>query len=299
MKRLIKLIISALILSVMLFCYFNTAKKYTVRAPFGEGYTTLRLFDTEGFSPAQMSSIRYAAEDMSETVEGAERLWCDAYSRFESVTVLTEGKRSIEVPAIVTGGDFFLFHSLEFKNGWYYSDSDLNFDRVVIDERLSFHLFGSNNSEGMKLEVSGVPLYVAGVVALDDGKAYQAQFEEKPLIYIPENVAEKIFGTKEFEHYEICLQNPVPSHAVNKMAPVTEGKTVVDVGARFSLKNTILNLKGFTTRSFVTEPLDYPYWENEDRGREDTLTCLFVIALVSMLFFLVELILFIYHVRRK
>ena len=299
MKRIIKLSVSVLILCTLTFCYFNTAKKYTTPAPFGEDYTTLRLFHTQGFSHAEISSLRFAAEDMSETVEGAERLWCDAYSRFETVSVSTEDGKSIETPCIVTGGDFFLFHPLEFKSGWYYSDSDLNFDRVVIDERLSFHLFGSNNSEGMKLEVAGISLYVAGVVAMDETKAYAAQLEDKPLIYIPENVAEKIFGTKSFEHYEICLQNPVPSHAVTKMAPVTEGKTVVDATARFSIKNTFSNLREFTTRSFVTEPLDFPYWENEDRGREDTLACLMVLTLVSALFFLIELTLFIYQIRRK
>ncbi len=299
MKRIIKLAVSILIPCALLLCYFNTAKKYTAPTPFGEGYTTLRLFDTQGFSYAEISSLRFAAEDMSETVEGATRLWCDAYSRFETVSVSVEDAKSIETPCIVTGGDFFLFHKLDFKSGFYYSDSDLNFDRVVIDERLSFHLFGSNNSEGMKLEVAGVPCYVAGVVAADSSKAYEAQLEDKPLIYIPENIAEKIFGTKNFEHYEICLQNLVPSHAVTKMAPVTEGKTVVDATARFSLKNTFSNLCEFTTRSFVTEPLDFPYWENEDRGREDTLSCLMVLTLASILFFLIELTLFIHEIRRK
>ncbi len=299
MKRIIKFALSVLILCAMLLCYFNTAKSYTTPAPFGEDYTVLRLFDTLGFSHAEISSLRFAAEDMSETVEGAERLWCDAYSRFETVSVSNEDGKSIEAPAIVTGGDFFLFHPLDFKSGFYYSDIDLNFDRVVIDERLSFHLFGSNDSEGMKLEVAGIPLYVAGVVAMDESKAYAAQLEDKPLIYIPENIAEKLFGTKSFEHYEICLQNPVPSHAVNKMAPATEGKTVIDVGARYSLKNTFLNLKSFTSRSFVTEPLDFPYWENEDRGREDTLACLMALTLVSVLFFLIELTLFIHEIRRK
>ena len=299
MKRIIKLSVSVFILCALTFCYFNTAKKYTTPTPFGEDYTVLRLFDTQGFSHAEISSLRFAAEDMSETVEGATRLWCDAYSRFETVSVSVEEGKSIETPAIVTGGDFFLFHPLEFKSGWYYSDTDLNFDRVVIDERLSFHLFGSNSSEGMKLEVAGIPLYVAGVVALDESKAYEAQLEDKPLIYIPENVAEKIFGTKNFEHYEICLQNPVPSHAVTKMAPVTEGITVVDATARFSIKNTFSNLREFTTRSFVTEPLDFPYWENEERGREDTLSCLMALTLVSALFFLIELTLFIHEIRRK
>lgn len=299
MKRIIKLSVSVLILCTLTLFYFNTAKKYTAPTPFGEDYTVLRLFDTEGFSHAEISSLRFAAEDMSETVEGAERLWCDAYSRFETVSVSVEDGKSMETPCIVTGGDFFLFHSLDFKSGFYYSDSDLNFDRVVIDERLSFHLFGSNNSEGMKLEVAGVPLYVAGVVAMDSSKAYQAQLEDKPLIYIPENVAEKIFGTKNFENYEICLQNPVPSHAVTKMAPVTEGKTVVDATERFSLKNTFSNLREFTTRSFVTEPQDFPYWENEDRGREDTMVLLMALTFVSIIFFLIELTLFIHEIRRK
>lgn len=295
MKKLIVFFLIALILTVS---YFSLASRFTPKAPFGEGYAIVRVFDGDGLNSGEVSRIRYAAEEMSETVEGAERLWCDAYSRFETVTCESDDGKRAETPATVTGGDYFLFHPLDFVSGYYYSSDDLNFDRVVIDERLSFQLFGSNNSVDMKINVGGLPLYVAGVVALDESDAYKASFEEKPMIYIPENIAEKLFGKKDFDYYEICLQNPVTSHAVKSIESATSDMTVVDVTERFSLVNTFKGLKDFTSRSYVTEALAYPYFENADREREDVLALFMAAAIASIVVFVIKLIIFIIE-RRK
>ncbi len=294
-----KLIVFFLIAVILVISYFSLASRFTLKAPFGEGYAVVRVFDGDGFGSDEVSRIRFAAEEMSETVEGAERLWCDTYSRFETVTCESgDGKRA-ETPATVTGGDYFLFHPLDFVSGYYYSSDDLNFDRVVIDERLSFQLFGSSDSVDMKITVGGLPLYVAGVVALDESDAYKASFEEKPMIYIPENIAERIFGKKDFDYYEICLQNPVTSHAVRAIESATEGKTVVDVTERFSLISTFENLRDFTSRSYVTEELAFPYFENADREREDVLAVFMAIAILSIALFVIRLIIFIIERRKK
>ncbi len=294
-----KLTVFFLIAVILVIAYFSLASRFTLKAPFGEDYAVVRVFDGDGFDSGEVSAIRFAAEEMSETVEGAERLWCDAYSRFETVTCESgEGKRA-ETPATVTGGDYFLFHPLDFLSGHYYSSDDLNFDRVVIDERLSFQLFGSSDSVDMKITVGGLPLYVAGVVALDESDAYKASFEEKPMIYIPENIAEKLFGKKNFDYYEICLQNPVTSHAVKSIESATEGKTVVDVTERFSLLSTFENLRNFTSRSYVTDKLAFPYFENADREREDTLAVFMALSLVSIALFVIRLIIFIIERRKK
>ncbi len=299
MKKIIRLILSFVlfaVLTVLTLVYLNNSK---TKAPFGEDYTVLRIFDSDGFNSSEISAIRYAADEMSETVEGAQRLWCDTYSRFEEVSVKSDNGKSTLSPAVVTGGDYFLFHNLDFVNGWYYSDTDINFDRVVIDERLSFQLFGSNNSEGMRIFISDMPFYVAGVVKLDESDAYTAQFEDKPIIYIPENIGEKIFGNKDFDYYEICLQNPVDSHAVNALAGVTENMTVVDLSARFNLKNTYNNLKTFTQRSFLIESESLPFWENFDRQREDTLVLIVTFTLISFVIFVIELIVFIVERKKR
>ena len=297
MKKLIRPVISALVfivLTLFTVTYLNNSK---VKIPFGEGYATLRIFDSDGFNSSEISAIRYSADEMSETVEVAERLWCDAYSRFEEVSITTDDSKSVISPAVVTGGDYFLFHNLDFVNGWYYSDIDINLDRVVIDERLSFQLFGSNNSEGMRLYISGKPFYVAGVVKLNESDAYKAQLEDKPIVYIPENIGEKLFGNKDFDYYEICLQNPVDSHAVNALKSVTENMTVVDLEARFGIKNIYNNFKTFTERSFLVDAESLPFWENDLRQREDTIVILSVVTLFSLIVFIVEITLF--FIERK
>ena len=299
MKELIKLIASALIFSVLLIIAFSYISESETIAPFGKDHTVIRIFDKDGFNSSEISTIRFTADSVSETVEGAERLWCDAYSRFENVNVTNDNGKSSDSACIVTGGDWFLFHKLDFLDGWYYSESDLNFDRVVIDERLSFALFGSADSEGMRVYLSGIPCYVAGVVALDESDSYKAQLEEKPMVYVPENIAEKLFGLKDFSYYEICMQNPVDSHAVNALSAVTDGKTVIDVGARFGLKNTFKNLKSFTTRSIISDEQSFPYWENDDRQREDTLVIIETLLFLSLLNLVLRLIIFIVRIRRK
>ncbi|MBQ7897718.1 MAG: ABC transporter permease [Clostridia bacterium] len=299
MKGLIKLILSALIFIVLLTWTLIFIGESRDIPPFGEDYATIRLFDPDGFSSAEISAIRFTADSVSESTPDTQRLWCDAYSRFETASVNNDNGKSTESACVVTGGNWFLFHNLDFLHGWYYSDTDLNFDRVVIDERLAFQLFGSSNCEGMRVYVSGTPCYVAGVVALDESDAYKAQLEEKPMIYIPENIAEKIFGMKDFDYYEICMQNPVDSHALNSLKEVTEGKTAIDVTSRYSLKNTFSNLKSFTSRSIITEEEPLPFWENDDRQREDTLVILEVLVAVSFVFFVLNLILFIIERKKR
>lgn len=299
MKKLIRPILTFVIFAVFTVSTLVYLADSKTQAPFGEDYTVLRIFDSDGFNSSEISAIRYSADEMSETIEGAERLWCDAYSRFEEVSVKSDDLKSATVPAVVTGGDYFLFHNLDFVNGWYYSDTDINFDRVVIDERLSFQLFGSNNSEGMRIYIYDIPCYVAGVVKLDESDAYRAQFEDKPIIYIPENIGEKLFGNKDFDYYEICLQNPVDSHAVTSLKTVTENMTVVDLSARFNLKNTLNNIKTFTQRSFLVESESLPFWENSDRQREDTFAILSVVTLLSFVIFIAETTLFIIERKKR
>lgn len=299
MKGLVRLILSALIFVIFLTATLIFIADSRDISPFGKDYAVIRLFDSDGFNSSEISTIRFTADSVSESTPDTERLWCDAYSRFETASVKNDSDKSMESAVVVTGGDWFAFHNLDFVNGWYYSDSDLNFDRVVIDERLSFKLFGSNNAEGMRVYVSDVPCYVAGVVAIDESDAYRAQLEEKPLIYIPENIAEKIFGLKDFDYYEICMQNPVDSHALNSLKDVTEGKRAVDVTSRYSVKNTFLKFQSFTTRSIVTENETLPFWENDDRQREDILVILEVLCVISFVSFVLHLILFIFERRKR
>ena len=72
---------------------------------------------------------------------------------------------------------------------------------------------------------------------------------------------------------------------------------VVDLEARFGIKNTYNNFKTFTERTFLTDAESLPFWENDLRQREDTIVILSVVTLISMIMFIIETILF--FIERK
>lgn len=298
MKRIISLIIAALVFAALLISYLTVGSSDI--PAFGRDYAILRIFDRDGMTMSEISNVRFAAEAASTAdAEQDGRLWCDAYSYFTEVYVSRPEQNGVNCNAVITGGDFFLFHELDFKSGWYYTDTDLHLDRVVIDEKLAFELFGSNYVEDMRLTVGGKTLWVAGVVALDESRAKEMQMGDKPMIYIPQYIAEGMFGERAFDHYEIMLQDPVKDHAVNSLATVTEGKEVVDVTNRYGIGRIFGILKEFPTRSYRSESLTYPYWENADRGTEDVLALLLAVNVLSALAFIIQLIAFIITVIER
>jgi hypothetical protein len=262
------------------------------------------VFDTDGISEAEISTARYAAEDAS-TVDVGEngRQWIDAYSYFDKVSV---GKLTtlssispVEATSVVTGGDFFRFHDFELKDGYYYTDTDLHPDRVVIDEKLSFKLYGSFNAEGMPLLIGSNIYYVAGVVSVPDTKAKEMQLGDSPMIFLPENIGEKVHGKRSYDAYEIMMEENVDSYALTTLDKALEGKTLVDVTSRYSLKSTVNLILNFTTRSYKTDKVVYPYFENHERGCEDTLAILFSCTLITGIIFALNLAVFIIERKKR
>lgn len=300
MRRFISLITSLLLLLTAFISYVCVKSSAELPTALGKDHAIVRIFDKDGISPVEISNIRFAAEEASTAdTEDDGRLWCDAYSYFTEVNVSRSDSDAVGCQAIVTGGDFFLFHGITFKKGWYYSDTDLHLDRVVIDERLAFELYGSNDVEDMTLTLGPKTLYVAGVVAMDEGRAKELQLGTKPLIYLPQHIAESILGERNFESYEIMMQNPVDSYAVNALASVTEGKEVVDVTNRFGLGEIFKVIREFPTRSYRTSSAVYPYWENSDRGTEDLLALLLTVNAVLTVAFAVNIIIFIIERKKR
>ena len=214
-------------------------------------------------------------------------------------TTVSRNSTSVMCDVVVTGGDFFLFHDFNFKNGWYYTDTDLHSDRVVIDERLAFELFGSNFAEDMTVTIGSEIYYVAGVVEYDKSRAKELQLGSEPMIFIPSHIADRIFGERQYDSYEIMMQNPVDSYAVNALAAVTEGRETVDVTHRFGLGNIFDTLKEFPTRSYRSSSITYPYWENAERGMEDILAVLLVVNALTAFGLVVNFIILIIERKLK
>ena len=304
MKRLLSLIITLILFSASLTTYLSYKSSVTKKAYFGDGYAIVRVFEEDGINKAEISTMRYAAEEGS-TVDVGEkgRQWLDAYSYMDTLHVsplsTISSKGNYEAKALVLGGDFFRFHAYEVLDGYYFTDTDLHRDRVVIDEKLSFKLYGSNNSEGMPLIIGNDIYYVAGVVRVPDTKAKEIEISDAPMIFLPEYIGEKIYGERPFTSYEVMMEESVDSYAITTLERASEGKTLVDVTSRYTLKSTINHLKNFTTRSYKTDKLVYPFFENHERGCEDTLAILFVVTLVTGLIFTVNLFIFITERKRR
>ena len=67
----------------------------------------------------------------------------------------------------------------------------------------------------------------------------------------------------------------------------------------YMIKNIIKIIGEFPSRSFVTKNFSYPYYENADRGREDTLSLLLLLNVVTLVVFVLNTIVLIYRLRRK
>ena len=122
------------------------------------------------------STINGKLLDVSlEAKDGAPPLWQDAYSGSGELTV--EGnKGKATVAATGVGGDWFSFHPLTLRSGGYFDEDDLMHDRVVLDEKLAWQIFGSYDLAGMTVVINNKPFVVAGVVAIESDKSTEKSY---------------------------------------------------------------------------------------------------------------------------
>ena len=91
---------------------------------------------------------------------------------------------SVAVTAIGVGGDFFNFHPLELLTGYYFSEAEPMRDRILLDDRTAWRLFGSANIVGMSVNIGGTPHYVAGVFRAPQKRFYNQAGMGEYLIYM-------------------------------------------------------------------------------------------------------------------
>ncbi len=214
------------------------------------------------------------------------RLWADAFSFEKGKVSLISDYGSTEANAIVTGGDFFLFHELELLSGYYYSDDDLMHDRILIDETLAWQLYGSSDIEGKHVILDGKYFYISGVYKRSEDPDAEKLMGTAPLLYIPYQGNELIGGTNYFTCYEVCMPNPVSGLAemiVRDSVSVTEENRVTVVNSeRYSLKNRFSLMKNFRYRTVRDSLIVYPWWENMARISEDSSATLLVWQIASL-----------------
>ena len=254
-----------------------------------------------GFSTADLQSLHESIEEallaQSLTPENKySRLWYDAYSTSAGKITVT-GKRETPADAEVTviGGDFFLIHPFKLVSGVYFSEQDVMHDRVIIDTRLAWQLFGSSDASGMTVTMQGEEYLIAGVVQPEEDNASETAYGTIPRMYIPYQLYQKISGeeTGKIQCYETVLPNPVKGYArtmlTKALNPDDYGAILLRNTGRWKLSgrwDTLKNLK----KLLICETVTYPYWENAARIISYDTAILLLFEIISLIYPVIYLI---------
>lgn len=232
----------------------------------GANLSNIYSFEAAIQKNLEKNSITEASEDA--------RLWVDCYSTRITLTVKSDREikpESAEVNAICTGGDYFLFHPLEFICGNAYSPNSILQDQIVIDSSLAWRLFGSNDVVGKNIIINNTRFFVSGVVADSYSKAEKLARGENGFVYISYHAATVINDNVMpiITSYEACLPDPVKGVAENVFkdsVSVDETKVIlVNNTARKKLIELLKQSLKLSEMTAVRNYIVFPYWENAAR----------------------------------
>ena len=218
-------------------------------------------------------------------------LYQDAYStKASDITVSTEST-SYTAKTIGVGGDFFLFHPLPLRSGSYISNRDFTFDRVVLDEELSWALFGSYDVAGQTVWIGNEPYVVAGVVSREKDSASKKAYADGAGMFITYAAMQHITGGEEGTEpavscYEIVMAEPITGFGLSVLQetfPTKDESVFVQNTDRYSLKSLFTIVSQFGERSMNTAGVIFPYWENAARYTEDHAALDFVLLVLFSL----------------
>lgn len=285
----------------------------------GVRYAQISAFFTSNatIDESQVNSYRSAMqkslEEASITSDNKKgRLWIDTYTA-KTETQVTLGKRSQKVNVIGVGDDFFLFHPQNILSGYYFQKDEPTKDRVLLAEEVAWQIFGSSDIEGMDITVGGKNCKVAGVYRPDEGRIEDYAMGSQPTIYVPFELLKQLDEEAGISTYEILLPNPVRQFAKNMVLKNIAGVDlstnqgsevdleelpveIVENTNRFSYIRLLEIVKDVGFRSMDRGDMEYPYWENIARAKEDY-AALYMILMVLFFIFPVAAIVR-YGIRR-
>ncbi len=250
-----------------------------------------------------------------------QELYSFAYCAQGQVSLSYENKTAEKVKAFGVGGDFFLFHPMNFVAGSFFSGDDLMKDGIVIDEELAWQLFGSTDIIGQCIYIEGIPHYIEGVVKRDTGRIRKAAQQDTSYVYmsydslarygtILSGITESVEVSEDgataqnggITCIEVVCPNPVKGLAAKICKDSIEIKdefiTVIDNTERFSAFSLFSVLKNFFTRSMWSKAIYYPYWENTARGYEDVLALILLVRMICLTVLTVTLVIFVVNSYR-
>ena len=305
MKRKYIILIAANVVSLLLFAVMTLVAamlknslpdQHTVErwSDGSERYSQVSIFTDNLFSmsidgvfTARVDIEKKLVENSITPEKANARIWVDAFSANQGKISVSSDYGNAEVETIITGGDFFLFHPLELLSGYYYSEDNLMYDRVLIDETLAWRLYGANDIAGKPVLIGTKYFYIAGVFRKSDNPDIGKVIGESPMMFMPYQGYEILGNDPYFSCYEACLPDHVTGLAnkiVTESIPLENERYIaVENSARYSLKNRFAIIKDFGMRSVKDNTVVYPYWENAARITEDKSALVLVFQLVGLI----------------
>ena len=255
-----------------------------------------RGMDNDGLSGVRSSLQEALVKDSYAESQTGGRVWIDAYSCEANIS-LRKDSNTLSVTAVGVGGDFFQFHPMTLLSGSYISDSDLNHDRIVVDENFAWAMFGSNDIVGMQVWLGDNIYFISGVVKVDEDDISQMAYGNGNRVYMCYDELKKQNEKLPITCYEAVYPNPISNYAFNALRnafglsdenndqldkqkdnPLSfDDVEIIDNTKRYETMELITNLKYWRLRSMRASSVGYPFWENVARVQDDTQMILIVI----------------------
>lgn len=243
----------------------------------GERFAVITLYTEQGDTLSEDQIGAWARSVDSSLLEASiapenenARSWAYTYAFEETLNVMGP-RASASAQTIAAGGDFFVFHPLEFIYGApFLNDSSLP-NGVVLDEDLAWKLFGAVNIIGMEMTIEETPFTVVGITRRESKNGiYDYTYGERPRMYMSYAGYAKLYGDEpRITMFESAIPNAVRSFAKNIYDGVVkaneETSTVMEASDRFSLQNRYNNMKLLKYSWIRENKIEYPYWENVAR----------------------------------
>ncbi|MCR4644643.1 MAG: ABC transporter permease [Oscillospiraceae bacterium] len=239
----------------------------------------------EGTVESLRESVTNALKQAAmEQQKNGPRLWYDAYSTQGSKQIMKGTKRgSVTAEVTVIGGDFFMMHPLQLVDGSYIGKDDLMQDRLVIDEKLAWDLFGSSQVSGMTIDICGKRCPVAGVVRLEQDSASRKIAGDAPRAFMSYTLYNSLTGSDSYGDYyegsssaagitcyEIVMPDLVRGYAKKQATDALgepSGMYILQNTGRYSLEQRWKTATHLSEMVIIPDSVSYPYWENAARLR--------------------------------
>lgn len=222
------------------YTYSFTHEHVAERFSGSERFAQFTVFASESaeFTFDKMQYFRYNLEkkltEQSLTPPQGARLYADAYSAFDEVTLASNGKRTANAKLAYIGGDYRMFYpTYEFMPD---IAKDINHDRMLLSRSAAWQLYGGEALYDYPVTIGEKTLYVSGVYEDPEENESIKKFYGD---LVPAAVDLLVDKERPITCYELIVVDPVKNFALDAVKAcldLPEGSyLLVENSNRFSI----------------------------------------------------------------